>query len=76
MTPEDHEAKFHQVSRNLNLLAQLLAQQHPEFPAIDFARCFLTVAVSGLLTATNAATTAQYLRQLAARLDADPESVN
>jgi hypothetical protein len=69
MTPEDHEQKFNQLSRNIAKLADQLVADHPEFPKVDFGRAFLTVALGLLLDATSDATTADYLRQLADDLE-------
>jgi hypothetical protein len=73
---DEHEARLHRVTSNLHTLANQLARQHPDFPIVSFAKAFLTVAISGLITAVGQPLTARYLRQLADGMDSEPERLN
>ena len=71
-TPTDeteHAAKFAQVSRNLQILADQLVAQHPDFPPGDFGRAFLTTALALLLDAAGQEETVRYLRELAGAIE-------
>ena len=45
MTPEEHAAKFAQVTKNLKILADQLIAQHPDFGQIYIALAYLAVAI-------------------------------